>query len=141
MRGPYEVQHRILCRLIETYYSQLIFMVFQGDPKDKVIKELCYEQWILRMPGRAYIASYWKEMYNEKLFLRAKQKYWTETRFCCDFMRRKVDLCLCMDAINPVEKSTSLRSVVDRNDVSLKTRAQPIDPVNPKRNIAVSQNV
>ena len=29
-------------------------------------------------------------------------------RFCCDFMRRKVDVCLCMDAINPVEKRTSL---------------------------------
>ena len=53
----------------------------------------------------------------------------------------EVDLCMCMDAINPVEKRTSLRSDVDRNDVSLKTRAQPIDPINPKRNIAVSQNV
>lgn len=127
------------CVDLERYYSQLIWKVFQGDSKDKVIKELCYEQWILRMPGMAYIASYWKEMYNEKLFFRGK--YWTETRFCCDFMRRKVDLCLCMDAINPVEKRTSLRSVVDRNDVSLKTRAQPIDPINPKRNIAVSQNV
>lgn len=103
MRRPYEVQNRILYRLRDIIQS----INLKGLPG--WLKELCYEQCILRMPGGQALKVTRKKCITKSCFFEKNSN--TEqriTRFCCDFMRRKVDVCLCMDAINPVEKRTSL---------------------------------